>query len=209
MKAFHLIKQVYTQAYNKIMANKEQAALYGIVSLIFASCDSAFIFFGLSEHTKPHITHYSAVDWIWLFLKNLVLRFITGIIIVLAYLCLIIPGLYMHTRWAFVSEALIDGNTTMGHALQNSSQLTQNRFFWIKVFMLHTIILLIIPTLLSITLGLSWLVIPNVLFFFNVALSGMGALILTFIISPLLFIFHRHVMLELYYFAKERHENYN
>ena len=204
MNARQILKQTYHQAYTKILTNKEHAFLYGIISLIFASFDSSFIFFGLSEHKQPHIAKYSISDWIWLFLKNLVLRFMLGIATILGYICLIIPGLLLHTRWAFVSESLIDNNSSMGQAINNSARLTRRRFLWLRIFALHVLCMFFAPTLCYALLSLVLFFTPGFLFFLSALLSGIAAVAIAFILCPLLFIFHRHVMLELYFLAKQQ-----
>lgn len=97
-------------------------------------------------------TAFSQTDKI---IKGAVASFIFGIVVAIGIVLLIVPGIYIATRYGFFLHAIVDKNCSIMDSFKYSSDLTRDNKMNVFVLFLLSI-LVIIAGALAILVGLLW-----------------------------------------------------
>ena len=116
-------------------------ALFGILAGIFAIM-AVILEVQAAKKDKvelPEIWEKFKAEWMWLRIIGVLL--LTGFILVVGFLALILPGIYLLGRVVLAPYILVDQNTKIFEAVEKSWHLTRDRMWQVYSVLLFTLVL--------------------------------------------------------------------
>jgi hypothetical protein len=132
------------------------------------------------------------------FIPLLLLSIVTGVLTVLGFLALVIPGIFLTILWSVAAPALVVEHLTLNQALNRSADLTKG-FRW------QVLGLLLILVALLLVISSFWEAIANVFAGGDVENAGIWYIIISQIISGFFGVFFAVMQMNLFKTLRQKH----
>ena len=126
-----IVSSIINVAFEEVMAVALLASI--VVTIVQTVFEIGLIKIGLDiiENKKPNFKDlYSNYT---LFLPFFLTSIILGIIIIVGFILLIIPGIYLAVRYQFTSFVIVDKKLSYWTAIKKAGELTKGR--WMQIFL--------------------------------------------------------------------------